>query len=92
MWLRFALKNDFLFVPKVTSVYYTPYRGRDKKKRDVRMRAAEEEAVKQHMKYSVMMNTEQIRDEMDYIINVYNKKRMLFYMQKFRNYLLYRDY
>ncbi len=92
MWLRFALHNDFLYVPEVTSVYYTPFKGKNKKKRDIGMRTVEEEAVDKHLQYMVQMNAKQIRDEMDYILNVFNKKRLLFYMQKIRNYLLYRDY
>ena len=92
MWLRFALKDTFLYVPEVTSVYYTPYKGKNKKKRDIAMRSVEDGAVDKHLKYMVQMNAKEVRDEMDYILNVFNKKRLLFYMQKIRNYLLYRDY
>lgn len=90
-WLRFALKCDFLFVPKITSVYYTPYKSKKKHHRDVEMNDSRKYFLQKHSKYIVNMTSAQICDEMDYILNVYNKKRLLFYAQKVRNFLLYRD-
>lgn len=34
MWIYFALKSNFIYVPKVTSKYVVPYKSKNKAKRD----------------------------------------------------------
>ncbi len=90
-WLRLALKEDFLYVPEITSVYYTPYKSKGKRDRDIYMNGSRQYYAQKHRSYYVNMSSAQICEEMDYILNVYNKKKFLFYAQKVRNFLLYRD-
>lgn len=91
LWVRYSMHCDFLFVPIVTSVYHTPYKSQNKKKREMNMHQAELDVIQKHRQYRVTLDAEQINKEMDYILNVFNKKGFLFYMQKIRNFLLYQD-
>lgn len=91
LWVRYAARYDFLYVPTVTSVYYTPYKGRQKQLREHDMHAAMEMALNKYQHYQMNLSAAQISRDMDYIVNTFNKKGVLFYMQKIRNYLLYRD-
>ncbi len=91
LWLRYSLLSDFSFVPQITSVYYTPYKSEQRRRREKEMKRAEGEVIRKHQAYLVTMNAAQVNREMDYILNVFNKKGLLFYMQKVRNFLLYRD-
>ena len=40
MWIRFALKSDFIYVPKVTSKYLVPYKSKNKSNRDQTLKKA----------------------------------------------------
>lgn len=91
LWLRYAIHTDFLFVPEVTSVYYTPYRNRKKRLREMELKQSEQQVKKKHSNYMLLLNADQIERDMDYILNVFNKKSILFYMKKVQNYLLYHD-
>ena len=91
LWLRYSLSENFLFIPQMTSVYYTPYKGKGQRKRTKELKTAEKAVAQAHQSYLVTMDAAYINQEMDYILNVYNKKGFLFYMQKARNFLLYRD-
>lgn len=91
LWVRYAAHYDFLYIPTVTSVYYTPYKGRQKQKREHEMHKAMEIALEKYRRYPMELSAAQISQDMDYILNTFNKKGFLFYMQKIRNFLLYRD-
>lgn len=91
LWLRYSMENDFIFVNEISSVYYTPYKGKGKKNRDIQLKRSEETAVQKHKKYTLKMDATEVSNEMDYILNVYNKKGIWFYLKKFRNYLMYKD-
>jgi len=91
IWVRYSTKCDFLFLPFVTSIYYTPFRSKEKNKRDVEMKKAASTVIEKHKQYQISLSVEQINNDLDYLLNVYNKKGFVFYMQKVRNYLLYRD-
>ena len=91
LWVRYSLHCDFLFVPELTSVYHTPYKGKGKHRRESGMHHAGEDVIRKHKQYQITIDAEQINKEMDYILNVFNKKGFLFYLQKIRNFLLYRD-
>ena len=91
LWLRYSMKNDFAFVNETTSIYYTPYKGKDKKKRDIQLKESGDIAVEKHKAYILQMDATEVNKEMDYILNVYNKKTIWFYLKKFRNFLMYRD-
>lgn len=91
LWVRYAMGCDFKFVSKITSVYYTPYKSKKKKIRDREMKKAEEVIKNKFKTYSMDFNAAQINQEMDYILNILNKKGFLFYMKKVRNFFLYHD-
>lgn len=91
LWLRYALEHPFVFTDKVTSIYYTPYKDRKKRRRDLALRAAECQVVEKHKSYCYSTDAFQINKDMDYILNDFNQKRAVFIMRKIRNFLLYRD-
>lgn len=91
LWIRYSAHSDFLYVPEVTSVYHTPYKGRDKHQRESYLQEASKKILQKHQQNHMTFTVSQINQDMDYILNVFNKKGILFYMQKFRNFLLYRD-
>lgn len=91
LWVRYSAHGDFLFIPAITSVYHTPYKSRQKHQRESSMQKASQDVIKKHQQYHVSLTVSQINRDMDYILNVFNKKGILFYMQKIRNFLLYRD-
>ena len=91
LWLRYSFESSFVFEPVVTSVYHTPYRGRGKRKREVDMYHASDAVLQKYSGRKVAFDVVQVNKETDYLLNVFNKKGFLFYMQKIRNFLLYRD-
>ena len=91
LWVRYSAHSDFVYVPVVTSVYHTPYKSRQKHRRESSMQKASADVIKKHQQYHMNLTASQINRDMDYILNVFNKKGILFYMQKIRNFLLYRD-
>lgn len=91
LWVRYSTCCDFLYVPVVTSVYHTPYKGRQKHWRESSMQKASQAVIRKHQQYQMSFTVAQINSDMDYILNVFNKKGILFYMQKIRNFFLYRD-
>lgn len=91
VWVRYATVCDFGFVDQVTSVYYTPFRNKSKKSRDVKMHEAERKVKEKHNSYVMQLSVAQVNQDMDYVLNVFNQKNYIFYMRKIRNWLLYRD-
>lgn len=91
LWVRYAMEDDFVFVPEVTSVYHTPYKGKGRSSRGAQMNKSEEQVKAKHAGYLCRLNVASANRDMDYILNVFNKKGFLFYMQKIRNFLLYKD-
>ena len=91
IWVRYATVCDFGFVDQVTSVYFTPFRNRVKKNRDVEMKVAEDRVREKHSSYTMNLSVAQVNRDMDYVVNVFNQKSYIFYLRKIRNWLLYRD-
>ncbi len=91
LWVRYASDTDFIKVSEVTSVYYTPYKGKNKRQRDAAMKKAADRILQKHELYPINLSAGQINRDMDYILNVFNRKGLWFYLKKVRNYLLYRD-
>lgn len=91
LWVRYTSNSTFIFVPEKTSVYYTPYKGNLKRKREIDLKSSTNVVIKKYSTYHLSMTVDEINREMEYILNVFNKKGILFYMQKVRNFLLYRD-
>ena len=91
LWLRYALHTDFVHTPTISSIYYTPYRSRRKFLREKKLQQAEEHVREKHRSYTLTLNAKQIEEDMGYILNVFNKKGLFFYLKKIQNYLLYHD-
>lgn len=91
LWLKYALHESFYFVNKITSIYYTVFKSSGKRERDKKLKIAESQ-IKEHLKhYQVSLSAEQINKDVNYIIHVFNKRNLYFYLKKIQNYLLYRD-
>ena len=91
LWLRYSMHCDFLRISAITSVYYTPFKSKKKQKREIALHSADEQLAVRRSAYRITLDANQISNDMDYIVNVFNKKSIWFYLQKVRNYLLYRD-
>lgn len=91
LWVRYAMHTDFKKVQTVTSVYYTPYKSDQKKQREIFMHNSTDSIIEKHQKYNIELSVAEINRDMDYILNVFNKKGIWFYLKKIRNYLLYKD-
>lgn len=91
LWVRYATRCDFCHVDEITSIYYTPYKDKRKRNRDIAMRDADAGVRAKHQFYVMTLSAGQIARDMDYILNVFNQRKILFYMKKIRNWLLYRD-
>lgn len=91
LWLRYALQYDFLHVEEITSVYYTPYKGKKKRSRDISLKAPVVSTAERLEKYLINTTAAEISREMDYVVNIFNKKGIIFYMKKILSYLLYHD-
>ena len=46
---------------------------------------------KKFKEYMISMNIYDINREMDYILNIYNKKSWYYYLRMIRNFILYKD-
>lgn len=91
LWVRYAMACDFCYVDEVTSVYYTPYKDKSKRKRDIAIKNAEARVREKHDSYIMPLSVGQVARDMDYALNVFNQKNYIFYLRKIRNWLLYRD-
>lgn len=91
LWVRYAMYVDFKKAQTVTSVYYTPYKSDKKKQREIFMHNSTDSIIEKHQKYNIELSVAEINRDMDYILNVFNKKGIWFYLKKIRNYLLYKD-
>lgn len=91
LWLRYAMHADFQYVPHITSIYYTPFRNHKKVLRECALKHAESQVKEKHNSYNLILSAGQIGKDMDYILNVFNKKGIIFYLKKMQNFLLYHD-
>lgn len=91
VWVRYSLKTDFLFVPKVTSLYYTPFKSKGKRKRDKEMKDALGPIDKKFAGYKAELTVKEIYRDMEYVIKVHKRRNVIVYLRKIRDFLLYRD-
>ena len=91
IWVRYSTIADFLFVPSITSKYYVPYRSKKRVKRNRELENALETLRKKFSQYSIRTDVGAINKEMDYVLNVYNKKSFYYYLKMVRNYILYKE-
>lgn len=91
LWVRYSTQTDFKFVPQITSKYYVPYRSKKKMQRNRELEYALKSLHDKFRKYDLVMNVYDINHEMDFVLNVYNKKRWYYYLKMVRNFILYGD-
>lgn len=91
LWLRYSTKENFIFIPKVTSVYYTPYKGVKKSSRNIVMKQTEKKIIEKYKSYELHLSAYDINQDMDFILNVFTKKGLLFYLKKLRDLIIYKD-
>lgn len=91
LWVRYSTQYDFVFSPVITSKYYVPYRSKKKMKRNRELEFALEPIKKKFSCYNMITDVKHINEDLDYILNVYNKKGILYYLKMIRNFILYRE-
>lgn len=91
LWVRYSTVGNFVFEPKVTSKYYVPYRGKNKKNRGKELDRALAEVNQRFENHIVKSNVFDLRSEMDYVLNVYNQKGLIYYMKQVWNFFVYGD-
>lgn len=91
LWVRYSVRVDFKFVPEITSKYFVEYKSRKKMERNRALEHALEPLHKKFKEYMISMNIYDINREMDYILNIYNKKSWYYYLRMIRNFILYKD-
>ena len=91
LWVRYSTQTDFKFVPQITSKYYVPFRSKKKMQRNRELEYALKPLHDKFREYNLTMNVFDINQEMDFVLNVYNKKRWYYYLKMIRNFILYRD-
>lgn len=74
LWVRYALKDDFLFVEKVTSVYRVPFNKKVSEERQKILDSALHLVRKKHKKYAAMVMPNEMANELDEILNTYTIK------------------
>ena len=89
LWIRYSTMGDFVFEPKITSKYYVPFRGKNKASRGKGMDAALKQVEQKFASYPIVCDVRSLRKDMDYVINVYNQKGILYYMKQVWNFFVY---
>lgn len=89
LWVRYSTLGNFVFKPEITSKYYVPFRGKNKASRGKGMDMALKQVEEKFATYSIQCDVKSIRKEMDYVINVYNQKGLLYYMKQVWNFFVY---
>lgn len=91
LWVRFSTYADFVFVPEITSKYFVPFKKKDKNKRGNEFIDSLKVVEKKFEEYNFSMDYKSVRNEMDYVINVYNQKKIIYYLKMVWNFLIYGD-
>lgn len=91
LWLRYAAHERFAFENNITSIYYTPFRDKKKVSRDRRLQGAEQTVCANYQKYMFNMTAQEVNEDMQYILNVFQQRTFTIYIRKLYNYLLYKD-
>lgn len=89
VWVRYSTMGDFWYVPCITSKYYVPYRSKKKMQRNRELDMALGQVREKFNEYKMKISVGDISQNMDYVLNVYNKKGVLYYVKMIRNFILY---
>lgn len=91
LWLRYAAHEKFAFENSVTSIYYTPFRNKKKTSRDQQLQKAGQAVCANYQEYMLKMTAQEVNEDMQYILNVFQQRTFTIYIRKLYNYLLYKD-
>lgn len=72
LWVRYALKNDFLFIDKVTSIYRVPFNRQVSEERQKTLDDALHVVRKKHQNYETINTPNRVAGELDEILNSYS--------------------
>jgi len=71
LWVRYSLKTDFLFVPKLTSVYRVPADSEERRKRQLRLNEALKFVREKHKDTIFSSKVGEIVSDLEMIMNSY---------------------
>ena len=71
LWVRYSLKTDFLFVPKLTSVYRVPADSEERRKRQLRLNDALPYVREKHKDTIFSSKVGKIVSELEMVMNSY---------------------
>lgn len=74
LWVRYALKNDFLLIEKVTSIYRVPFNKTVSNKRQESLNNALITVREKHKSYKSIISPNNAAIELDQILDVYTIK------------------
>jgi len=71
LWVRYSLKTDFLFVPKLTSIYRVPADSEERRKRLLRLDDALQSVREKHKKLIFSSEVGKTVSELEMVMNSY---------------------
>ena len=89
LWVRYSTFTDFHFVDRVTSRYYVAYERKRKKERDILFHQQARKLQEHFKEYQVVLSAGELGAEVTGIINDYTSHRVIRYMRRIVNYILY---
>lgn len=83
LWVRYSTKTNYIYVDKVTSGYYVPYKNEHKKERSSEMRNYLVPLREKFKTYKVEVDVGSINKEMNYVIREYKNRGLVRYLRMF---------
>lgn len=91
LWIRYSLHTQFLFVPIKTSIYYTPYKSKEKIERDKLLHIYRRQLLEKFKNYELKIDVSELNKELNYIYNYQNQRNLLYWIKKIILFILYKD-
>lgn len=91
LWIRYSLYTNFMFVPINTSIYYTPYKNGEKRKRDQLLYLDKKKLLSKLKRYQVNIDVAELNSDLDYIYNQRDKKNLYYWIKKIFIFIMYKD-
>ncbi len=74
LWVRYALKNDFLYIPKVTSIYRVPFNREVNEERQKTLDEALEIVRAKHQSYRAQVSPFEVARDLESELSTYSIK------------------
>lgn len=91
LWIRYSLYTQFLFIPIKTSIYYTPYRSKDKVERDKLLHIHRYQLFDKFKDYKIQISVSELNKDLNHIYNYQNQKKLFYWIKKIILFVLYKD-